>query len=90
MKYRPFLISLITLGICASSQAAPDVPTLESKLGRQPLQAGTTADCKPKGDGTFTEIVTTMASVLAPAEGIRMLDTYCEPCMKQKFGLSRP
>jgi hypothetical protein len=47
------------------------------------------AACKPSGDGTFSEIVTTMASVLPPEQSDALLAKYCSDCMKQKFNLNR-
>ncbi|OYY95471.1 MAG: hypothetical protein B7Y41_02925 [Hydrogenophilales bacterium 28-61-23] len=47
------------------------------------------APCKASGDGTFTEMVTTMASVLSPAEADALLARYCDACNKQKFAAAR-
>lgn len=90
MKSRLLLISSLTLGLGTASLAAPSPSNVDQAAALQPLQTTVSKDCKPRGDGTFTEMVTTMASVLSPTDGIRLLDTYCEPCMKQKFGLLRP
>jgi hypothetical protein len=47
------------------------------------------APCKPSGDGTYVEMITTMASVLPPAEADALLARYCEECFKKKFAVSR-
>jgi hypothetical protein len=47
------------------------------------------APCKASGDGTFVEIITTMASVLPPAEAEALLARYCDECNKQKFLVSQ-
>jgi hypothetical protein len=46
--------------------------------------------CRPIGDGSFAEIVTTMASVLPPEESNALLARYCEPCMKQRLSIVDP
>jgi len=43
------------------------------------------APCKASGDGTYVEMITTMASVLPPAEAEAFLARYCEACNKQKL-----
>lgn len=47
------------------------------------------APCKASGDGSYTEMVTTMASVLPPAEADALLARYCEECQRMKFNLSK-
>ena len=47
------------------------------------------APCKASGDGTYVEMITTMASVLPPAESEAFLARYCEACNKQKFLVSQ-
>lgn len=90
MKARLIFVATLSLGLSSATLAASGTPPSARELGLTHLQSGVSTDCKPKGDGTFAEIVTTMASVLSPAEGARLLDRYCEPCMKQRFALSRP
>ena len=45
--------------------------------------------CIPTGDGTFVEMITTMASVLPPEMGDALLAKYCQECYKRKFQLSQ-
>jgi hypothetical protein len=45
--------------------------------------------CKTNGDGTYVEMITTMASVLPPAEADALLARYCEECFRRKFSLSQ-
>jgi hypothetical protein len=47
------------------------------------------APCKASGDGTYAEMITTMASVLPPAEAEAFLARYCEACNKQKLLVSQ-
>lgn len=47
------------------------------------------APCKASGDGTYVEMITTMASVLPPAEAEAFLARYCEACNKQKLHVSQ-
>jgi hypothetical protein len=53
------------------------------------LSVSTAPACKPNGDGTFAEIVTTMASVLPAAQGDALLAEYCGDCIKKKLALSQ-
>lgn len=48
------------------------------------------APCKASGDGTYTEMITTMASVLPPAEAQALLDRYCDDCNRRKFAAGLP
>lgn len=43
------------------------------------------APCKASGDGTYVEMITTMASVLPPAEADAFLARYCDTCFRKKF-----
>ncbi len=47
------------------------------------------APCKASGDGTYVEMITTMASVLPPAEAEALLARYCEACNKRKLLVSQ-
>lgn len=47
------------------------------------------APCKASGDGTYVEIITTMASVMPPEEADAFLAKYCDACFKQKFVVSK-
>jgi hypothetical protein len=76
---------LLTLGLGAQADQGAGSPAVTSKL--DVLTVLQQAPCKSGGDGTYTEIVTTMASVLPPAEGRALLERYCDACNKQKFGL---
>jgi len=53
------------------------------------LDAFSAAPCKASGDGSYVEIITTMASVLPPKEADAFLAQYCEACFKQKFVVSQ-
>jgi hypothetical protein len=47
------------------------------------------APCKTNGDGTYVEMITTMASVLPPEIGDALLARYCEECFKRKFQVTQ-
>jgi hypothetical protein len=53
------------------------------------LDVFSAAPCKASGDGTYVEIITTMASVLPQEEADAFLAQYCEACFKQKFVVSQ-
>lgn len=78
------LVSLNTLADqTVNPAAASATPT--------PIETSTLlklSPCKPSGDGTYTEMITTMASVMPPAIGDAFLARYCEECMKKKFSLA--
>jgi hypothetical protein len=74
---------LLALSIGASAtdthQSATETASLES------LDILNVAPCKASGDGTYVEIITTMASVLPPEEADQFLALYCDPCLVKKF-----
>lgn len=49
------------------------------------IQGARVAPCKASGDGTYVLMITTMASVLPPAEADAFLARYCDTCFRQKF-----
>jgi hypothetical protein len=71
----------LSLGVGAtdSTQSAAETASLEL------LDVLNVAPCKASGDGTYVEMITTMASVLPPEEADKFLARYCEACFKQKF-----
>ncbi len=78
---RQIALLFASLGLSLAAVAA------EPQTASRPdnLNVAATASCKPSGDGTFAEIVTTMASVLPQAEGDALLARYCSDCMKRKL-----
>ena len=72
------VLSLGTSGIQAAESTQVDT-----------LDVLNVAPCKASGDGTYAEMITTMASVLPPAEAEAFLARYCEACNKQKLLVSQ-
>jgi hypothetical protein len=72
------VMSLGTSGIHAAESTQIDT-----------LDVLSVAPCKASGDGTYVEMITTMASVLPPAEAEAFLARYCEACNKQKLLVSQ-
>lgn len=82
-----FAASLLTL---AHNVSAGDTATpVTSVVGAEPISVFSAPTCKPSGDGSFTEIVTTMASVLPPEQGDALLARYCDRCNLIKFSLAQ-
>jgi|GEM_PF-7065300 len=66
-------------GATDNSQSATETASLEL------LDVLNVAPCKASGDGTYAEMITTMASVLPPEQADQFLALYCDPCLVQKF-----
>lgn len=88
---KPFFVVSLVLS-CASFNAisAENMGRgVETAMPLDVLKVSGVPTCKSSGDGTFAEIVTTMASVLPPDQGDALLAKYCGECAKQKFNLNR-
>lgn len=86
MTSRTIILVALAWGFSTASLAAPENPAqvLERINAIQPAQSDV---CKTDGDGTFIEIVTTMASVLPPEGATKLLNKYILPCMKRQVSL---
>lgn len=84
---RHFALLLVSLGLSVAAVAAEPQAGTASRPDN--LNAIAALPCQPTGDGTFTEIVTTMASVLPRAEGDALLAKHCGECFKRKFLLGQ-
>jgi len=92
MKLSQLLLSVALLAIGLNAGAGD----VAKAAGNQADVAGITslnvlqvAPCKPSGDGTYVEMITTMASVLPPAEADALLARYCDECLRHKFNVSQ-
>jgi len=85
MKDRKTVIAgiLLVLSLGASGIQAAESTQVDT------LDVLNVAPCKASGDGTYAEMITTMASVLPPAEAEAFLARYCEACNKQKLLVSQ-
>jgi hypothetical protein len=85
MKDRKSVVAgmLLVMSLGASGIQAAETTQVDT------LDVLNVAPCKASGDGTFVEIITTMASVLPPAEAEALLARYCDECNKQKFLVSQ-
>lgn len=75
--------ALLSIGLNASANDSAIDPALHK------LDILNVAPCESTVDVGFTEMVTTMASVLPPAEADALLARYCDECHKMKFNLSK-
>lgn len=92
MKTAKCFISTIllafSLNAVADDATSPSsINTLDSK-NIESLNILSVSPCKTTGDGTYVEMITTMASVLPPELGDALLARYCEECYKRKFQLT--
>lgn len=85
MKDRKSVIAgmLLAMSLGTSSIQAAEPSQIDT------LHVFNVTPCKASGDGTFVEMITTMASVLPPAEAEALLARYCDECNKQKFLVSQ-
>ncbi len=74
---------LLVLSLGASGIQAAESTQIDT------LDVLNVAPCKASGDGTYAEMITTMASVLPPAEAEAFLARYCDACNKQKLLVSQ-
>ena len=88
---RIFLVmALVAFGLNANADDVTKTTSSASSLaGIESLNVLRVAPCKGSGDGTYVEMITTMASVLPPAEADALLARYCEECFRRKFSLSQ-
>ena len=92
MKHYQLLLgaALLTIGLNAGAgDIAKAAGNHANVAGIKSLNVLQVAPCKPSGDGTYVEMITTMASVLPPAEADALLARYCEECFKKKFAVSQ-
>ena len=88
MKDRKSVVAGILLVISLGASGVQAAESAESaKIDT--LDVLNVAPCKAGGDGTYVEMITTMASVLPPAEAEAFLARYCEACNKQKLLVSQ-
>lgn len=89
MKAAKFLLSSIFLSLSLSASAddtsLPNTINSANKSKIDSLNILSVSPCKTTGDGTYVEMITTMASVLPPELGDALLARYCEECYKRKF-----
>jgi len=83
------LILVISLNVGAQEATQPIGIHGNGPANLEPLAVLRVAPCKASGDGTYVEMITTMASVLPPAEAEAFLARYCEACNRRKFTLSQ-
>ena len=85
MKDRKSVVAgiLLVISLGASGVQAAESAKIDT------LDVLNVAPCKAGGDGTYVEMITTMASVLPPAEAEAFLARYCEACNKQKLLVSQ-
>jgi hypothetical protein len=85
-----FGISLLTISLGAAADSAIQTNgMLSDTTSIDSLNLMKVAPCRPSGDGTYVEMITTMASVLPPADADALITRYCEECFKRKFSLSQ-
>ena len=93
MKPLQFVLgaALFTIGLHAGADdAVSSVGIRTNDAGLESLDVMRVSPCKSSGDGSYVEIVTTMASVLPPELGDALLARYCDECNRKKFALSQP
>lgn len=81
-------LALIAFGLNAGADNAAKMASGASTR-LESLGVLNVSPCKASGDGTYVEMITTMASVLPPAEADALLARYCEECFRRKFSLSQ-
>ncbi len=81
------LLLALSLSAGAHETTGPQGSSADT-IRLDPLNIMQAAPCKASGDGTFAEMITTMASVLPPAEADAFLARYCVECNRRKFTLS--
>lgn len=93
MKAAKFLLGtlFLALSLNAGADDASSPTTINSAdSGKiETLNILSVSPCKTTGDGTYVEMITTMASVLPPELGDALLARYCEECYKRKFQLTQ-
>ncbi len=88
MKNTRLLLGSPLLVLALSTSAGDMINPADVSLGAESLRVLQVAPCQASGDGTYTEMVTTMASVLPAAEADALLARYCDECNKRKFAVS--
>lgn len=84
MKSRLLLIAAL-VSLSSLGHAGDTGSSVVELQGMERLDILRVAPCKANGDGTYTEIVTTMASVMPPEEARAFLERYCDECNRRKF-----
>lgn len=89
MKAAKFLLGSIflslSLNVGADDSSLPSAIKSADTSQIDSLNILSVSPCKTTGDGTYVEMITTMASVLPPELGDALLARYCEECYKRKF-----
>jgi hypothetical protein len=82
--------ALISIGLNVSANVSANDAAIDATItpAIQQNKLLSVAPCKSSADGSYTEMVTTMASVLPPAEADILLTRYCDECLKIRFNLS--
>lgn len=89
MKSLQILLSATLLAASLGANAEETTKPVTGVTSPEALNVFSVSPCKPSGDGTYTEIITTMASVLPPAAAEAFLERYCDQCNKKKFAAAR-
>jgi hypothetical protein len=79
------LLGSILLALSLGAGATDTTHSVAEPASMELLDVLNVAPCKASGDGTYVEMITTMASVLPPEQADQFLARYCEACFKQKF-----
>ncbi len=88
MKTTRLLLGSPLLVLALAAGADDVISPADISSGIDSLRVLQVAPCQASGDGTYTEMVTTMASVLPTAEADALLARYCDECNKRKFAVS--
>ncbi len=88
MKITRLLLGSPLLVLALNSSAGDMINPADVTPALESLRILQVAPCQASGDGTYTEMVTTMASVLPTAEADALLARYCDECNKVKFAVS--
>ncbi len=93
MKAAKFLLGslMLALSLNAGADDATSPTSIKSADSGNidSLNILSVSPCKTTGDGTYVEMITTMASVLPPELADAFLARYCEECYKRKFQLTQ-
>jgi hypothetical protein len=83
-------LTLLAIGLNAGADDGAKASKVSNEVASiETLNVLRVSPCKTNGDGTYVEMITTMASVLPPAEADALLARYCEECFRRKFSLSQ-
>ena len=83
------LMLALSLNVVADDAASAITTKFTDGNAIESLNVLSAAPCKATGDGSYVEMITTMASVLSPELGDALLARHCEECSKRKFLLTQ-